>query len=211
MAAPQPSARFVRAVAAERAELERHRARLAHEARELRTALTRIEHGLAEIDERCELLDRLTGPAQGEREPAAERRDEAPEGAVLRGPAIRERAVEALLESGREALHYRRWFELVTGEGAMIAGKDPLAVFLTQITRSPVIRRGPRAGVYELDRAAPERLAKTLERLQRELARTATDRARRAHITAEIGRVEKALEEAARVLDDPSRFAVAPA
>ena len=205
MAAPQPSARFVRAVAAERAELERHRARLAHEARELRTALTRIEHGLAEIDERCELLDRLTGA------PRPEPQDDTPEGTLLRGPAIRERAVEALLESGREALHYRRWFELVTGEGAMIAGKDPLAVFLTQITRSPVVRRGPSAGVYELDRAAPERLAKTLERLQHELARTATDRARRAHITAEIGRVEKALEEAARVLDDPARFAAAPA
>jgi hypothetical protein len=203
MAAPQPSARLVRAVAAERAELERHRARLAHEASELRAALTRIERGLAEIDERCELLDRLAG--------APEPEPHTPDTALLRGPAIRERAVEALLESGREALHYRRWFELVTGDGAMIAGKDPLAVFLTQITRSPVVRRGPRAGVYELDRAAPDRLAKTLERLQRELARTAADRARRAHLTAEIGRVEKALEEAARVLDEPSRLAATPA
>ena len=59
MDAPQPSARLVRAVAAERAELERHRARLATEADELRAALARIEHGLAEIDERRGLLDRL--------------------------------------------------------------------------------------------------------------------------------------------------------
>jgi hypothetical protein len=194
MAAPQPSARLVRAVTAERAELDRHRARLEREAGELRIALARIEHGLAEIDERCELLDRLAGPIEAPVE------DE-PAGTVLRGPAIRERAVEALLESGREALHYRRWFELVTGAGATIAGKDPLAVFLTQITRSPVVRKGEKAGVYALDRHAPERLSATLERLQRELARTATDRARRAHITAEIGRVEKALEEATRVLE----------
>ena len=42
--------------------------------------------------------------------------------------------------------------------GHEIAGKDPLAVFLTQLSRSPVIRKGTRAGVYELDPTAPQRL-----------------------------------------------------
>ena len=86
----QPSARLVRAVAAERAELERHRARLHAEADELRAALARIEHGLTEIDERCELLERLA-PAP---EPRKNRRD-----AVLRGPAIREAAVKVLVDA----------------------------------------------------------------------------------------------------------------
>src|ERR1700754_1085529 len=57
--APEPPARLVRAVAAERAELDRHRARLAAEAEALRTTLARIEHGLVEIDERRGLVDRL--------------------------------------------------------------------------------------------------------------------------------------------------------
>src|SRR5690349_5856483 len=105
MAAPEPSARFVRAVAAERADLERHRARLTTEAAELRAALARIERGLDEIDERCGLLERLAQsadvPEETPRTP--------PDRTVLRGPAIREQAVAALLASGREQLHYRRW------------------------------------------------------------------------------------------------------
>ncbi len=212
MAAPQPSARFVRAVAAERAELERHRNKLAHEATTLRAALARIEHGLAEIDERCGLLDRLTDGESDVAEPSEKRAANVDERTVLRGPAIRERAVAVLVARGRDSLHYRRWFELLTGEGHVIAGKDPLAVFLTQITRSPVIRKGEKAGVYALDRHAPERLEQGLQKLQRELAATATAtadiatiRARRMQLTAEIGRAERALEEAIRVLDEGSR------
>ncbi len=210
MAAPQPSARFLRAVAAERAELERHRNRLAAEATELRAALARIEHGLAEIDERCGLLDRLT--ENENKAPEHREEDDVDESTVLRGPAIRARAVAVLVARGRDSLHYRRWFELLTGEGHVIAGKDPLAVFLTQITRSPVIRKGEKAGVYALDRHAPERLEQGLKKLQRELAATATAtadiatiRARRMQLTAEIGRAERALEEALRVLDEGSR------
>jgi len=211
MAAPQPSARFVRAVAAERAELERHRNKLAQEATTLRAALARIEHGLAEIDERCGLLDRLTDGESDVAEPSEKGAANVDETTVLRGPAIRERAVAVLVARGRDSLHYRRWFELLTGEGHVIAGKDPLAVFLTQITRSPVIRKGEKAGVYALDRHAPERLEQGLQKLQRELAATATAtadiatiRARRMQLTAEIGRAERALEEAIRVLDEGS-------
>ena len=213
MAAPQPSARFVRAVAAERAELERHRSKLAAEATTLRAALARIEHGLAEIDERCGLLDRLTDAERGAPEHTEDHKAaDVDESTVLRGPAIRERAVAVLVARGRDSLHYRRWFELLTGEGHVIAGKDPLAVFLTQITRSPVIRKGEKAGVYALDRHAPQRLEQGLKKLQRELAATATAtadiatiRARRMQLTAEIGRAERALEEAIRVLDEGSR------
>src|SRR3954471_7387280 len=55
----RPSARFVRAVTAERADLERQREHLAREAADLRAALARIEAGMVAIDEQCGLLERL--------------------------------------------------------------------------------------------------------------------------------------------------------
>jgi hypothetical protein len=64
----------------------------------------------------------------------------------LRGPAIRRAAVEVLLALPErpQALHYREWYEAVRAAGFNVAGKDPLAVFLAQISLSPVIRRAPR-------------------------------------------------------------------
>jgi hypothetical protein len=212
MDAPQLSARFVRAVAAERAELERHRARLRSEADELRASLERIEQGLAAIDERRSLLDRLA-PAQPE-PPVEPPRDAADEFA-LRGPDIREVAVKLLVENGRETMHYREWYELLERAGHAIAGKDPVAVFLTQISRSPAVRRGTRAGFYELDRTAFHRLRLKLDALQREVAalpptgthdgRVVSDR--RSRLNTEIRRVERAIDEVARVLGPPASLA----
>jgi hypothetical protein len=109
-----------------------------------------------------------------------------------------------------QALHYRDWFDALRAAGYAVAGKDPLAVFLTQLSRSPVVRRGTQSGVYELDTTAPRRLRERLDALHAELrgltaAPSATAdltaiRARRAALTAEITRVEKALEEAEAVL-----------
>jgi hypothetical protein len=202
----RPSNRLANAVAAERAALERERARLEEQAGELRVALERIERGLAEIDAQCGLLDRLAAPESPLAAPSE------PGRAGLRGPAIREAAVRALVADGREALHYREWFELL---GHEVAGKDPLAVFLTQLSRSPVVRKGARPGVYELDRQAPTRLRATLDDLHERLRAltTGTDlgaiRARRAQLTAEIGRTEKALEETTRVLAPARELAAA--
>ena len=53
-----------------------------------------------------------------------------------------------------QALHYREWFALLEQNGYAVAGKDPLAVFLTQLSRSPVVQRGTQSGVYELNAAA---------------------------------------------------------
>jgi hypothetical protein len=205
--APEPSARLVRAVAAERAELERHRARLTTEADELRAALARIEHGLAEIDERRVLLDRL---APTPPEPALEADDggDREDGKALRGPDIREVAVKLLVDNGREAMHYREWYELLERAGHEIAGKDPVAVFLTQLSRSPAVRRGTRAGIYELDRGAFHRLRLQIDALQHELGTlpatgthdAAVIRAKRSRLNTEISRAERALEEVARVL-----------
>jgi hypothetical protein len=210
MDAPQPSARFLRAAAAERAELERHRVRLRSEADELRAALDRIEHGLAQIDERRALLDRLA-PEQPEEAAVEPVRDEL----ALRGPDIREVAVRLLVENGREAMHYREWYELLERAGHAIAGKDPVAVFLTQISRSPAVRRGARAGVYEIDRTAFHRLRVKLDALQREVAALpptgshdgSVIRNRRAGLNTEIRRVERAIEEVARVLGPPASLA----
>ena len=217
---PSPSARLLRAAAAEREELARHRDRLLGAREELRTELARIEASLRELDERARLLDRLATPpaAQAPARGAAPGRTADDDGARrpaagrLRGPAIRRAAVEALLALPErpEAIHYRDWYEAVRAAGFEVAGKDPLAVFLTQISRSPVIRKSTRAGVYELDTAAAHRLRDRLDRLHedlRALAATpsaATDlaaaRSRRAQMHAEIGQVEKALVEAEELL-----------
>lgn len=216
-AAPPTSSRLLRAADAERVELDRHRERLERERGQLRDELARIEAGLAEVDERQRLLDRLaprTGDKQIERASASAATDAVPAGdaTVLRGPAIREAAVRLLLDDARgaEALHYRDWFERLTDAGFAVLGKDPLAVFLTQLTRSPVLRKSTQAGVYEIDRGAPSRLHARLAALHAELrALTATPtqtadlgaiRARRDELNTDIGQTEKALEEAERLL-----------
>jgi hypothetical protein len=230
-AAPPPSSRLLRAAVAERAELDRHRERLFVAREQLRAELARVDAGLAEVDERRRLLDRLVPAAVGAHDDEEVEGREGPEtpatlhqelgnavdgSAQLRGTAIRETAVRLLLErrDGVEALHYRDWFELVVAEGYSIAGKDPLAVFLTQISRSPVVRRSTQAGIYEVDYAAPAHLGHRLEELHevlRELSASpqspldlAAVRARRQELTAEIGQVEKALEEASRLLGPAS-------
>ena len=131
---------------------------------------------------------------------------------ALRGPAIREAAVRVLIGQPEhiEALHYRRWFELVEQSGYAVAGKDPVAVFLTQVSRSPVVRKASQPGVYEVDRQAPLRIRQRLERLQSELREVtltpnapielASIRARRHELDLAISQQERALEEALRVL-----------
>ncbi|HEV3000039.1 MAG TPA: hypothetical protein VGW75_04795 [Solirubrobacteraceae bacterium] len=237
-AAPPPSARLLRAAEAERADLARHRARLEAERERLRTELERIDAGLVDVRERERLLDRLAprtadddvdmtvttlapGRAAGVPARTAEEAENARAGdealrTVLRGPAIRETAVGLLVEAGdAEALHYRDWYERVRAAGYAVAGKDPLAVFLTQLSRSPALRRSTQAGVYQLDRSAPARLRGRLEELHEELRELPTSpgatadlaqiRARREELNAEIGQTEKALEEAGRLLEAGER------
>jgi hypothetical protein len=143
---------------------------------------------------------------------------------VLRGPAIREAAVRVLIAQAGpiEALHYRQWYELLLEAGFRVAGKDPLAVFLTQLSRSPLVRKASAPGVYEVDRQAPQRIRQRLDRLQAELrevtvgapgpigtaGQTATGnpielgaiRARRHELDLAISQQERALEESLRVL-----------
>lgn len=75
----------------------------------------------------------------------------------LRGRRLEEVAV-AVLEDERGAgveVHYREWFELLRAKGHLVAGKEPLNTFLTQINRSEAIENvGRRTGRYRLSSAA---------------------------------------------------------
>jgi hypothetical protein len=71
----------------------------------------------------------------------------------LRGQRLREIAVDLLRQkkSVGEAVHYRDWYQLLLEAGVRVAGKDPLATFLTQIARAPGVESvRPRSGLYRL-------------------------------------------------------------
>jgi len=225
---PQPSSRLLRAASAEQADLVRHRERLTRERTRLLGELRALDEALTASDRRLNMLAQLVGssPAPGPASAAAEPpaggaaladdRDDAdrdrPAQPALRGPAIREAAVRVLLAQPQriEAVHYRRWYELLREAGHTVAGKDPLAVFLTQLSRSPVVRKASAPGVYELDRHAPDRLRQRLDRLQAELREVTVTapgpielgaiRARRHELDLAISQLERSLEEALRVL-----------
>jgi hypothetical protein len=220
--APKTSSRLLRAAAAERAELDRHRDRLLIKRDGLRAEIERIEAALVDVDERLALLDRLAPHQTGAGASAPRLADELAQvteqsGAsdartLVRGTAIRETAVRVLASSPRSGspIHYRRWLELVEQAGYTVMGKDVPAVFLTQLSRSPVVRKTTESGVYELDRDAPERLRRRLAALQGRLRSATTTpadaadlaslRAEREQTIGEIAQVERALEEAARSL-----------
>jgi hypothetical protein len=216
---PKTSSRLARAAAAERGELARHREGLIGRRDALRAELDQIERALGDVDERSALLDRLAPQGHGAPEVTVESGEvaELPGAKVLRGTAIRETAVR-LLASGPDAtrpVHYRRLYELLGEAGYAVAGKDPLATFLTQLSRSPVMHKTTEAGVYQLDPGAPDRLRRRLGDLQAELRAvtgnpSAADdlaeiRGRRERVLSEVAQVERAIEEALRVLDSASR------
>lgn len=222
LSVPQPSKRFLRAATGEREDLIAHRRRLQADRVRLRDELRDVDDALSALDERLRTLDLLLGTCTMQEDDIATPDRAGETRQVLSGPAIREAAVRVVLRQPEyiEALHYRRWYELLSDAGYAVAGKDPLAVFLTQLTRSPVIRKAGDAGVYELDRQAPLRLRQRLERLHAELrelmAGVASDseigsvRARRHELDLAIAQTERALEEALRALRREDGEAVAP-
>jgi hypothetical protein len=71
----------------------------------------------------------------------------------LRGKRLREIAIEVLRQStfAEQTIHYRDWYELVLAAGVRVAGKDPIATFLTQVARAEgVVSLGRRSGLYRL-------------------------------------------------------------
>jgi hypothetical protein len=224
---PSPSNRLLRAATAEQADLDRHRERLTAERDKLVIELRRVDDSLAVVEQRLAMVTQLID-ARGDGSAASLTPASAPaetstaadgeeSRVLLRGPAIREAAVRVLIAQPEhiEALHYRRWYQLLGEAGYAVAGKDPLAVFLTQLSRSPVVRKATQPGVYEVDRQAPLRIRQRLERLQVELREIAlapkvpvelsSVRARRHELDVAISQQERALEEALHVLrrEDP--------
>jgi len=196
------SSRLARAAGAERMALLRERDRLARRRDAAARQLAVLEEQLAEVDERLALIDRLV-PEAANVHPLPAR--SATDG--LRGAAIRRAAVEVLRarpEGAAAPIHYRAWFAAMRDAGRPVAGKDPLAVFLTQVSRSPLVVRTEEPGVYRLDLTVPARLRERLAQLQEQLAdaSAAADRAARDRLVAEIAAAERALDEAEAALGD---------
>jgi hypothetical protein len=62
--------------------------------------------------------------------------------------------LQRLTTSG-DPVHYRAWFEALVESGYRISGRDPLATFLTQVTRIDRVQSvGRRSGLYRLRAAA---------------------------------------------------------
>ncbi|HWG56963.1 MAG TPA: hypothetical protein VNT58_10625, partial [Gaiellaceae bacterium] len=186
-------------------------AKVEREADLLRRRLTLAEERAAAMRQRLALLEQLgrdaitSEPSPRPRlvEPGAE-----PANGWLRGAAIRQVAVRLLAATARPdmPIHYTEWLSLLSDAGYGIQSADPAAAFLTQIGRSPVVVRADKPGLYALDLEAPERLRRRLEQLNDELLalhegqqtieEIATTRERRSELIAQIGRIERALEEA---------------
>jgi hypothetical protein len=218
VATPEPlehSRRLVKAAQAERVRLERELHREVENLGRLRRSLENADKRADQLRERLSLLstfadgeEPLAGRAASDNVVRFPEADVEPPHGYLKGQAIRILAVRLLIERGLEAkpIHYSQWFSLLRDAGYDISARDPLATFLTQIGRSPVVSRGSEAGVYLLDLTAPERLSVQLNELNAELlalhhgqqtiAEIADVRERRGELVAAISRVERELEEA---------------
>jgi hypothetical protein len=221
---PRVSTRLKRAAVAERAQLAKRRERVERARVGVRTELERLERELADIDEHLELLVRIAPGAGDDAQPTRRngdtpRQQEPGVARVLHGSAIRATAVRLLVERDPpvDAIHYRDWYRLLEEHGFAVAGKKPLAVFLSQVSRSPLMRKATSAGVYALDRDAAERLRRELSQLEADL-HTLTSQSpsrptdggtqtRRRELLLAIGRHERALDEALRGLSPADRGA----
>jgi hypothetical protein len=71
----------------------------------------------------------------------------------IRGQRLQEVAVEVLRKRASDGrpVHYREWFSYLRAEGYEVGGRDPLATFLTQVSRAVGVERvGERRGLYRV-------------------------------------------------------------
>jgi hypothetical protein len=130
------------------AELEREA--LAARVQELRAAADELRAQAEELENDAQTHERLLRELEDVLGIASQMRLDLPE-RELGGRRLREVAVEILRHHGLdEPIHYKDWFELVRA-GHRIAGKDPLATFLAQVSRDPNVERvGSKSGRYRL-------------------------------------------------------------
>lgn len=119
------------------------------QAERLRTLADRVDQHTADLRALLEDMEAALGTAAQLRISDLDGR--------LRGQRLEEVAI-AILRNRAEPhaeIHYRQWLALLQDEGHRVAGKDPAATFLAQITRSPRVERvGNRTGLYRLSDAA---------------------------------------------------------
>lgn len=121
-----------------------------------REQLERMQSIVANLEERLAHDERMLGDIDSVLGRAPQLRLEDAD-VRLRGRRLEEVAIAVLAdERGRESeIHYRERFELLRSNGHLVAGKDPLNTFLTQINRSASIEKvGQRTGRYRLSVAA---------------------------------------------------------
>lgn len=228
----KPSSRLRGAALAERQRIARELHRLSQRHNHLVSELAAVEATQRDLADQMRALNRFVhdeeatnGFPGGQRlRPGDTRRQAAPQNAsegdgghvVLRGAAIRQTAVRLLASSpeGRAAIHYRDWYAMVFHRGHVVAGKDPYATFLTQVTRSPAVRRGPASGTYVLDWDAPRRLRERIGALSAQLRAVkplpadasveelCVGRPQYEQLVAEIDRAQRDLEEVLRSLGE---------
>jgi hypothetical protein len=206
------SQRFAQAATSEQSRLVRKRAQLSKKREDLQARIDLLDAELEAVDSEIAILASFT------------LRDASPAGAAqtatkgslepISGSKIRRLAVPLLLrERGTGPIHYREWEALLRRDGFQVAGKRPDAVFLNQVTRSPLVRSTTRAGYYELDLDVPERLRKRLRQQQTKLSTLMIDpptdapgferqQEAQRELNAAIGRTQRELEEAVSALED---------
>lgn len=206
------SLRFQSAAMAERARLMRELRRLARRSEELAEELQELIAQRLEMESRLEVVNRAAGEGVPPGSTAVADTWEEPPNGVLSGSRIRTVAVRLLAatDAADEPIHYSEWYRLVEGAGFGVTGRDPLATFLTQVARSPVVKKAGRPGFYVLDLGSSELLHQQLVAIQRELSLlhqgqqtldgVASQRRRRLDLLAELARTERSLEEAVEAL-----------
>ena len=189
--------RELRLLAARRERLEQRRGRLQAELKAATDALEALEH-------RAELVAMLID------EPAVTR-SASVAGTVLRGARIREVAIQLLYRrDGYGAIvHYREWYDLLTEHGYVVLAKDPLASFLVNVCRSPLVTRGSQPGTYAIDGDAEGRLRQQLVEAQAEYrdvcaviadsGGSPSDREHRTRLNAHAQMLERHAAEAERI------------
>lgn len=207
-----PSKRLRAAAAAELAKVDRAIAKVDDRERGVQAQLAALQATRDDLNREGEALAHF---AAGETATAAEPQPRTgPAVKALQGAKIRETAVRVLAARPDDAagIHYRDWYRLLQGEGFEVVGADPLASFLTQISRSPVVQRSTQAGFYSLDfgfvRRAHERHAALGEQASAEPALPSSAsvqeivaaRERRQEVAAEMRKLSRQLEEALRSL-----------
>lgn len=222
MATPDPSDtshRLSQAALAERKRLIRRLDRLDERATTLRQQLDELTAERDDAAKRLSLLNELLPTEARHLDLVAPPPEREPPHGYLRGATIRRVAVQLFADSPRPTapIHYKQWLELVQGAGYGVAGRDPLATFLTQINRSSIVQRADAPGTYVLDLDAPERLRAQLSQLHDELLRLhhgqqtleaiVSTRTRRDDLVAEITRTERALEDALMTLATGPEYA----